>query len=160
MVFIEYDHVVQTLSANCPDDSLAVRILPRRMGRSAYLFDVHTIDEPIEIVAVNPVVIADQKTWPFVVRKRLHDLQASPFGVWVGRNIEMNDLSTFVAKNDEDIEDSKRSSRYGKEVTSRRLAHMIFRNVRHVCDGGFFGRIIYLATDLLATSWPSNASSD
>ena len=63
MVFVEHDHVIQAFAPYRTDDAFAVRILPRRARGDRDFFDPRAFHAVLEIVAVDAVAIADQKTW-------------------------------------------------------------------------------------------------
>ena len=46
MPFVDHDHVVQTVSADCPDQPFDVGILPGRSRRRPHVFDPEVVDRP------------------------------------------------------------------------------------------------------------------
>ena len=74
MSFVEHDHMIETFATNGTDDSFAIRILPRRPGRDQDFVDSQALDAFLEIVAVDTVAIANEKTWGFFVQKRVDNL--------------------------------------------------------------------------------------
>ncbi len=66
----QHDHVVQAFAADGANDSLSVRVLPRRSRRSGDFVDSHALDAVLEIVAVDAVAIAKEKTWCLLVHRR------------------------------------------------------------------------------------------
>ena len=113
MFFVEHDHMVETFTTNGTDDSFAIRILPRRAGCDQDFVDSQALDAILEIVTVDAVAIADEKTWSFFVRKRIDDLLGGPCGVGIGGHVEVNDLSPIVTEHDEYIQDAESDGRNG-----------------------------------------------
>lgn len=96
MLFGKYDHMVETFAADTTDHTFRVCILPGRMGSGDDFFDLHSGHSSPEIVAVDRISISDQKAWGSVFRKRLDQLLGCPRGGWMFRDIEMNDLTSFM----------------------------------------------------------------
>ena len=67
--FVQHDHVVQALAAYAADDAFAIGILPGRVWGDWNFFDAHTFDTLGEIIAVDAVTIANEKTWRFLIRE-------------------------------------------------------------------------------------------
>ena len=74
MPFAEHDQVIHTFSAHGADDAFAVWILPRRAWCDRDFFDPHVFHAVLEIVAVDAVAIANEKTLP-VVTEHDEDVQ-------------------------------------------------------------------------------------
>src|SRR5215467_8927759 len=107
MPFVDDDHVVQTFSANTPDNPFRIAVLPRTPCRYRHLSDTQTVHSCSENMPKDPITISYQVSRTSVVRKRFHDLSSSPIGGWVFRNIEMQNAATIMRRDDEDIQDSK-----------------------------------------------------
>ena len=71
MPFVHHDHVVEALPTYRTDDAFAKGILPGRAGGDWDFFDTHACDTLGEVIAVDAVTIANEKTWRFLVRKAL-----------------------------------------------------------------------------------------
>ena len=104
MTLIEYDNVVDALSAYGFDQPLRVGILPRRLGSRYNLFETDGADSPHEVLAVNAIAVAQQVLRRGIIGKRLDDLLTSPARRRRLRNIEMKDLPALMAHYDKDIE--------------------------------------------------------
>ena len=65
--FAQHDYVVQAFPADGANDSFSEGILPGRSRRSEDFVDSHTFDAVLEIVAVDAIAIAKEKTWGFLV---------------------------------------------------------------------------------------------
>jgi hypothetical protein len=57
---VQDDEVVQAVSADRPDEPLGVWILPGTSRRRQYVFNAQRGDAPPDLVAVNPIPVADQ----------------------------------------------------------------------------------------------------
>lgn len=117
--FSQHDYVVQAFPADGANDSFSERILPGRSRRSRDFFDAHAFHAVLEIVAVDAIAIAKEKTWCLLVREGVDDLLRSPLGIGIRSDIEMNDLTTIVPKHDENVQHPKCSRRHGKETRNR-----------------------------------------
>ena len=98
------DGVVQTFAANGPVNSLHKTILPRASRRSANLLDAHSLNSRCEAVPIDSIAISNQIPWRPVVRKRFNNLLCSPYRSRVFSDIEVQDSTTVVCKNQEDIQ--------------------------------------------------------
>ena len=85
MSLVEYDDVVETFAAYCPDYSLGVRILPGRSWRSDDFFDAHVFHAFTEIVAVDRVAISEQKPRRFIKGETPQRSAAPSIGLSDGR---------------------------------------------------------------------------
>ena len=78
MSFAQHDHVIEALSTYRANHPLAIWVLPGRSRRGWDFFNTHAFDATDEVVAVDAVAIADEKTWCFLVREGVDDLLGSP----------------------------------------------------------------------------------
>jgi hypothetical protein len=104
MGFAKHDDVIDALSAYRADDAFAIRILPGRAWCDGNFFDAHAFDASLEVVAVDSIPIADEKTGRFFVREGIDDLLGGPFGVRIRGHVEVNDQSPVVTEHDEDVQ--------------------------------------------------------
>lgn len=125
MGFVEYNHMIQTVSADRTDDTFAVRILPRRTGGDQDFVDSQAFYAIFEIVAVGAVAITNEKTRRFFVREGVDDLLGGPYGVGISGHVEVNDLAPVVTENDEDVQNAKSRGRNGEEITGGNIGNMI-----------------------------------
>ena len=91
MPFIENDDVVEALPADRSDQTLAVRILPRRAWGRDDILDAHRLDPPDEAVAEDAVAVMHQEAGCAFVRKGLDDLLGGPLSGGRGRDVEVQD---------------------------------------------------------------------
>src|SRR5262245_30914068 len=96
MLFGKYNHVVETFATDTADYSFRVRILLGRVGSGDDFFDPHTSYSSLKIVSIDRISVSDQKAWDGVFRKRLDQLLGCPRGGRMFRDVEMNDLSSFM----------------------------------------------------------------
>src|SRR5262245_14706453 len=96
VIFTDDDQMIETLSANRADDAFGVWILPGRVGSGDHFFDPHSSYPPLKIVSIDRIPVSDQKAWGGVFRKRLDQLLGCPRGGWMFRDVEMNDLTSFM----------------------------------------------------------------
>ena len=89
MPFVQHDHVVQTLPANAADDPFAIGILPGRPWCNRDFFNTHALDTLGEVITVDVIAIANEKTWRFLVREGVDDLLAGPFSVTLFPHISL-----------------------------------------------------------------------
>jgi len=61
-----------------------------------------------EVLAIDAVAIPQQESGSRVVRKSCHDLLSRPLGSRIGRDVEVDDATTVMLKDQEDIEHSQR----------------------------------------------------
>jgi hypothetical protein len=101
MPLVDHDHVVQAFSANTSDNPFRIAVLPRTPGGYRNLSDTQSIDSCREIMAVDPITISYQVARHGVVGKCLHDLLRCPSSGRVFRDIEMQNTSTVMGKDDE-----------------------------------------------------------
>src|SRR5690242_1641582 len=108
MPLIDHDDMVQAFSANASDHPFRIAVLPRTPSRyrnlpdSRYrnLPDTHSINSRGEVASVDPITIAHQVARHSVVGKCLHELLCRPRGSRVFRDIEMQNTSTVMRKDD------------------------------------------------------------
>src|SRR5215831_17825526 len=130
MPLIDHDDMVQAFSANASDHPFRIAVLPRTPGRDRNLLDTHSINSRGEVVSVDPITIAHQVARHSVVGKCLHDLLCRPRGSRVFRDIEMQNTSTVMCKDDEDVQHTELQSWNREEVDRDHLADVISKK-RH-----------------------------
>ena len=151
--FVQHDHVIQTFSTDGADDSFSVGILPGRSRRSGDFVGSHAFDAVLEIVAVDAVAIAKQKTWCLLVREGVDNLLGGPLGIGISSDVKVNDQPPVVSEHDENVEHAKRNRRHAKEIARCDVRNMIFderspsllrwlADANHVLGDGPFGHIM------------------
>jgi hypothetical protein len=117
--------MVQTFAADGTNNSFSVAILLGRSRRSEDFVDSHAFHAVLEIVAVDAVAIAKEKTWCLLVREGVDDLLRSPLGIGIRSNVEVNDPPPIVPENDENVEYLKLSRRHSKEIAGGHVRNVI-----------------------------------
>lgn len=121
-------------TADWPEDSrfryvveqtFHVRILPRSPRRNDHFLDAHVLHPVTEVLAVDAVAVAKQKTRNFLERERFDDLLSGPLGSRVCRHVGVNDAPSFMPEDHEDIQHAEHDRRYREEVDSRDLAGVV-----------------------------------
>src|SRR5215467_16220561 len=75
---VEHDQVIQALAADRSDDPLDVSTLPWGTRRRQHLLDAHRLDLLHELLAKDPIAIAQQVPWRGVPRKGFSHLLRRP----------------------------------------------------------------------------------
>jgi hypothetical protein len=122
--FIHDDHMIETLASNGADDTLHVRVLPRRAWRREDLMDPHPgrgWSDPREGV----ITIANEIARDLVPRKRLGELLGGPRRRGMGGNGHVHDATTLMRQDDHHKEESTRGGGDDEEIGGRDLADMI-----------------------------------
>src|SRR5215468_7498378 len=116
MPLVDHDYMVQAFSANTSDHPFRIAVLPWTPGRYRNLFDTQSIDSCREIMAIDPITISYQVPSQGVVRKCFHHLLCRPSSRRMFRDIEMQNTTTVMREDDEDIEHTELNGRNRKEV--------------------------------------------
>jgi hypothetical protein len=82
-----------------------------------------------------------------IKRKGFEHLLRRLFRRWMSCNVEVDDTSSIVCEHNKNEKDFEPNGVDGEEVDGRELRNVILGNVRHVCDGSFGRRTMYLATE-------------
>ena len=125
MPCVQHDHVVQTLPAYGADDAFAVRVLPGRRACDEDFLDSHAFHAVLEVVAVDAIAIANEKTRRFFIREGVDDLLGGPFGVGIRGDAEVNDTPPVMAERNEDVPDTKRDCGDDEEVAAGDIGNVI-----------------------------------
>ena len=125
VVFVQDDHVVQTLSTDRAYDPLDEWILPWTSVGRYDLFDAHVLDAATERLAVDRVPIAQEEAWGFLIRECFNDLLCRPVGAGIRRDVEVDNTSLVVPKNQETIQHAKRNGGHGEEIDGGDLVGVV-----------------------------------
>src|SRR5262250_2820986 len=112
----KYDQVVETFPSDRADQSLDVRILPRRSGCSRLVPNAHGTQPLPEDRTIGRVPVPNKITSCTVPRKRLDDLARNPLRGRICRHPERYPQSTSVTKNHKAIEQPESNRRLHEEV--------------------------------------------
>jgi hypothetical protein len=124
---VEHDQMIQTISANRAGQSFNVWRLPRRPIRDDNLFNVHMVDTQLEVDAVGAVMVAEQETRCFVIRKRLGNLLARRRRGRMTRHIEVHHASSVVSQYDEAAQQLKTHGSHDEEIDRGNVRYVILR---------------------------------
>jgi hypothetical protein len=116
--------VIQALAADRADHPLHEGILPGRPWGDEDFANPHGLDSPHELVAVDSVTITDQVGWSRIIRERLDKLPGGPRGRRMVGDVEVDEFTAIVAKDDEDEEQAKGEGGNHEEVDRDDLAEM------------------------------------
>lgn len=117
--------MIEGVSTDATDYSLAIGALPGRPGSNLYLFNTQVLDPGWEGSAIDRVIIPQQVTGCSIPRECLDDLLGSPLGGRVFGNIEVHDPSALVIQHDEDEKNPALDRGDGEKVTRHDIARMI-----------------------------------
>jgi len=114
--FVEHDNVIEAFPPNRPDDALGERILPGRSRRDEDLANPQASRPPYEHVAVDGVAIAEQVLGRCLFREALDKLEGGPGGGGVVGDVDMDEFSTVVSKDQESEEQVEGQGRNDEEI--------------------------------------------
>src|SRR5262245_40991082 len=121
----KYDQVVETFPADRADQSLDVRVLPRRSGSGRLVPNAHGTQPLPEDRTIRRVPVPNKITRCIVPRERLGDLERNPLRGGICRYPERYPQSTPVAHNHKAIEQPERYRRQHEEIDCRDAIDMI-----------------------------------
>jgi hypothetical protein len=127
VTLVENDDVLEALATNRADESLDVRRLPWRPIGDHDLFDAHVLDPFLKELTVDRIAIADQEPWRPILGKRFDDLLSCPLGGRVLADIEVDDASPMMTKNDEGEEYPECSRRNSEEIDGDDVGQVIIK---------------------------------
>src|SRR5215470_4608288 len=127
---VDHDHVVQAFSANTSDNPFRIAVLPRTPGRYRNLSDTQSVHSCTEIMTIDPITISYQVARHDVVGKRFHHLLCGPGRGRVFRDVEMQNATSVMRQNHEDIQDAELYGRNREEVDRDHVADVISKK-RH-----------------------------
>jgi hypothetical protein len=116
MPFIEHNDVIEAFPSNRPDDALSEGNLPGRPRGDEDLAHSQAVHPPDEHVAVDGIPIAEQVLGRRLVREPLDQLVGSSDGGGVVGDVDMDEFSTVVSKDQEPEEQAEGERRYNEEV--------------------------------------------
>src|SRR5438309_9090632 len=122
MPFVDHDDVIETFPANRPDDALGEGILPGRSRGNEDLAHPQAFHPPCEHVAVDGVSIAEQVLGRCLFWEALDKLLSGPGGGGVVGDVDVDEFSTVVAKDQESEEQVEGEGRDDEEVDGDNLA--------------------------------------
>src|SRR5215472_5089349 len=94
--FVEHDQVIQAFAAERADDPLDISTLPRGTRRQQYLFDAHCLHLLHEVMAEDPIAIAQQVPRHGVPREGFSHLLCGPLCRGMRGDSEMKNATPVV----------------------------------------------------------------
>jgi hypothetical protein len=101
MARVQNNKVVQTLSANRADESLSIWILPGTLKGCQHFRDAQRLNAQSNIIAVNTVPVADEKTGSLSIGESLDNLLRGPGGRRMLGYVEVQHLATAMFQYEE-----------------------------------------------------------
>src|SRR6266496_1195575 len=89
------DHVVETFPSDRADQSLRIRILPRRTWGNGLVTNTHGSQSAGDCSTVDPVLVADQVAWALISRECSSNLLRDPLSRRVRRHPGLRETSTM-----------------------------------------------------------------
>src|SRR5438067_1067662 len=96
MPLSEYDHVIEALSANAPNEPFREWILPRTFRCCEHLLDSHSLNPVSEMATVDSVTVPYRISRHSIFWQRFDDLLRRPFCRGVLSDIEMQHMATLI----------------------------------------------------------------
>src|SRR5712692_2188307 len=103
--------MIQTLSPDTADESLDIRILPRRAGGSHHFMDAHMSHTLPKRGAVDAVAVTQEIPWCLVPGTRFDHLLRRPLGRGMLRHVDVDDPPSIVG---EDHKHEEHTECYGR----------------------------------------------
>src|SRR5215471_14620498 len=113
---VEHDQVIQALAADCADDPLDVSTLPRGTRRRQHLFDAHRPHLLHELLAKDPIAIAQQVARRGVPRKGFSHLLRRPFRRGMCGDCKVQDAPPLVRQHQKYVSDLEPNRGHDKEI--------------------------------------------
>ena len=150
MFFAEHDHMTETLAADASNHSLRIRILPRASRCRPHLFNAHSLNSILEILAIDSISISNEITRRLILRKGFDHLLCRPSCGWMFGDIEVNQSASFMRNNNENKQHAQPGCRNREEIDRHEIANMIVQEcppslgwrcapLRHQSGNGTFG---------------------
>ncbi len=166
MALTKRDDVVGAFSSKGTNDSFAVSILPRAFWRTDNFLDAECLELLLEDLAKYGITVTMQKTWLFARWESLDHLLSSPFSGWILSDVEMEDLSSVMGHDYEDVENLECQTGNGEEVAGGGNVHVILDECPsclastiivftfdHVGFNGGLGDVIAKLTQFVSNPW-------
>src|SRR3954471_18191565 len=122
---IQNDDMIQALAPDGADHALDVSALPGRARGGQHWFDAHGLHLLDELLAENPVPVAQQITWCRVPGKGLPELMSRPCGGRMRSHGKVQNATAIVGQHQEHIQDLKADRRHRKEIHRHQALDMI-----------------------------------
>src|SRR2546425_437987 len=124
MLFVDHDDVIEAFPSNRADDALGEGILPGRSRGDEDLAHRQALHPSYEHVAVDGVPIAEQILRRCLFREALDQLVGGPGGGGVVGDVDLDDFSPVVAKDQESEEQVEGEGWDDEEIDGDNVANM------------------------------------
>ena len=125
--FIEYDEVVQALTANGSDDSFHVSTLPWRAWRGQDLFDSHRLDLIDELFPEDSITISQQILGCGVPGEGFPEVVNGAFRGRVVSHGKVEYPPAVMCQDEKHIQDLKPDCRNGKEIDGHHTVEVVLQ---------------------------------
>jgi len=105
------------------------------VGSGDDFFDPHSSYPLLKIVSIDRIPVSDQKAWGSVFRKRLDQLLGRPGGGRMFRDVEMNNSTSFMQKDDEAVKVTECRGGDRKEIDANDVPSMIGKKSLPILGG-------------------------
>jgi hypothetical protein len=166
MSLIKDDDLIQQLAADGADQALHEGTLPGRTRRRHNFLDVQAGQTAPYFLCEDAIAVADEITRRRLEGEGLPQLPAHPFRSRRRRDLEVDDLASLVAENDEDVEQAKghrgndeevhrgqRADVVGQEGTPGLRGRFAMTRPPHVLGHGRFGDLMSQQAQLGLDAW-------
>jgi hypothetical protein len=116
MHLAQNNDVVHTLTPDRSDQPFGKAVLPGRSWCGGLVPDAHGAQSTGDDRAIDLIPIADQVVRSLIPRKGLGDLTRNPFGRWICRGVDPDELSTVQPDDDEGVEQIETDSWNNEQV--------------------------------------------
>lgn len=124
---VEDDKVVQAFSPDRANHSFGKGILPWRPWCNENLFDGHFLNSLLEEIAIDAITITNQILRHSVIWEGLSNLLCRPASSGMHGDIEMNNSSSMMSKDDEAIQYLEPDCRYCEEIDRSDVFGMVLQ---------------------------------
>jgi hypothetical protein len=122
--FVDHNDVIEAFPSNRPDDAPGEGILPRGARGDEDLAHPEAFHPPCEHVAVDGTPIAEQVRGRSLFREAVDQLVGGPGGGGVVGDVDMDEFSTVVSKDQEPEEQKEGERGDNEEVDGDNVANM------------------------------------
>src|SRR6516225_3793083 len=152
---MQHDHMIETLTANGSNHSLDIGSLPRRARCRKDFGDAHISHLFSEVSAENSIAVAQQVARELGKRKGLPRLLSCPPRGRVGGNVEVQDATSVMGQNQENIKNLETDRGHREEINRDQLLGMILKE----CPPALRGRFV-LANHVFADAAFSDVDAE
>lgn len=131
--------MVEALPPDAANQAFRISILPRAPWCSDHFLNLHPFQSMAEFFTVDLIPIPEQKAWRRIFGKCLDNLLRGPGCRRVSRDIEVQDLSAIVRKNDEAVQVARRGGWNREKVDRDKLTGMSAEERLPGLRGGAWG---------------------